>query len=115
MNTIDRVKEITERFSRNTAGRAVLDKFFSPEFVDWANGRKGDLRNYAAHLSGYRGTYEHFSIPAWDELFAAEDRVVAADALEAKRTDGRGEQIRAMPVWQFKNGKGTSLCEVDGH
>ncbi len=114
MSNVDLVKEITGQFARNTDDRAVLDKYFAPEFVHWANGHRGDLRSYAAHLSQYRKAYERFEIPSWDELFAAGDRVVAAYTLQAKKKDGEVEKIPVIAVWQIEGGKVTSLREVEG-
>ena len=54
MSNLDLVKEITARFEKNTDDRAVLDNYFSPDFVHWANGRRSDLQGYAAHLARYR-------------------------------------------------------------
>jgi ketosteroid isomerase-like protein len=115
MSNVELVNDITEQFARNTDDKAVLEKHFAPEFVHWTNGRKGDLRSYAAHLAAYRSAYDRFSIPSWDELFAAEDRVVVAYTLEAKKTDGAVERIPVMAVWTIENGKVTALREVDGH
>jgi ketosteroid isomerase-like protein len=115
MENIELVKEITGLFARNTEVRAVLDRYFAPDFVHWANGRQSDLKSYAARLDGYRNTYDGFSIPAWDELFAADDRVVVAYTLEAKKKDGSVERIPVMAIWRLKDGKVVALREVDGH
>jgi ketosteroid isomerase-like protein len=113
MSNLDRVKEITESFAREGDDRAVLDRFFAPEFEHWANGRRSDLKGYAAHLAGYRTRYESFRIPAWDELFAADDRVVAAYTLEAKTKGGSVERVPVMAIWRFRDGKVVSLRGVD--
>ncbi len=114
MDNLAAVKEITDQFAQNRDDQAVLNKYFAPDFVHWSNGQKSDLQGYASHLAGYRNAYDSFSIPAWDELFAADNKVVAAYTLEAKKKDGAVERIPVMAVWRFENGKVASLREVDG-
>jgi ketosteroid isomerase-like protein len=114
MGNVDLVKEITGQFARNIDDRAVLDKHFAPDFVHWANGKHSDLAGYAAHLAGYRGPYEAFTIPAWDEAFEAGDKVVVAYTLEAKKRAGGVDRIPVMAIWRIQGGKVVSLREVDG-
>jgi hypothetical protein len=114
VGNVDLVKEITGQFAKNTDDRPVLDKYFSPDFVHWANGKRSDLQGYAAHLGGYRGAYEGFTVPAWDEAFEAGDKVVVAYTLEAKKKGGGVDKIPVMAVWRIQSGKVVSLREVDG-
>ena len=57
--------------------------------------------------------YRRLRIPAWDELFAAGDRVVSAYTLEAERPNGEKEEMEVMAVWRIQGGKVGSLREVD--
>lgn len=113
MSNLDRVKEITDAFARNADDRQVLDRFFAPDFEHWANGRKSDLEGYATRLQNYRSRYEGFRMPAWDELFEADDRVVAAYVLEAKSKDGTVTHVPVIAIWRFKDDKVVALREVD--
>jgi SnoaL-like domain len=98
----------------NADARAVLDKYFAPDFVHWANGRRSDLQGYAARLASYRESYKDFNIPAWDEAFEAGEKVVVAYTLEASKKAGGVERIPVMAVWSVQGGKVTSLREVEG-
>ena len=114
MSNLDLVKEITARFEKNTHDQAVLEKYFSPDFVHWANGKRSDLQGYSAHLARYEREYKGFTIPTWDEGFEAGDKVVVAYTLEATRKDGGVERIPVMAIWRIQDGKVISLREVDG-
>jgi ketosteroid isomerase-like protein len=114
MGKVDLVKEITGQFAKNADDRAVLDKYFSPDFVHWADGKRSDLQGYAARLASYRASYERFTIPTWDEAFEAGDKVVVAYTLEASRKAGGVERIPVMAIWSVQGGKVTSLREVEG-
>ena len=82
--------------------------------MHWANGKQTDLSGYAKHLAGYRGPYESFAIPAWDEAFETGEKVVVAYVLEAKKKAGGTERIPVMAIWRIEGGKVASLREVDG-
>lgn len=113
VSNIDLVKEITEALARNTNDREVLERYFAPDFKHWANGSRSDLKGYATHLAGYQLRYESFRIPAWDELFEADDRVVAAYVLKAEDKDGATTRLAVIAIWRLKDGKVISLREVD--
>jgi hypothetical protein len=82
--------------------------------VHWANGKRSDLKGYAARLAGYPESYKGFTIPTWDEAFEAGDKVVVAYTLEASKKAGGAERIPVMAIWRVQSGKVTSLREVDG-
>lgn len=114
MGNVELVKEITGQFAKNAEARSVLDKYFSPNFVHWANGKRSDLQGYAARLADYREVYKDFTIPKWDEAFEAGDRVVVAYTLDANKKDGGVEHIPVIAIWNVEGGKVTSLREVEG-
>ena len=113
MTNVDLVREITDLFSRNKRDKDALAQYFSSDFQHWANGKRSDLGGYAAHLAKYGEAYEGFTIPQWDELFAADDKVVASYALEGKKKGGGTDRMAVMAIWRFKDGKVVSLREVD--
>jgi ketosteroid isomerase-like protein len=113
MDNIQIVKEVTEAFCDNRLDQQVLDKYFAPDFSHIANGRKTGLREYSEHLQRYMRDYQRFRIPAWDELFAVDDRVVAAYTLEGEKASGPTDRVNVMAVWRLKDGKIASLREVD--
>jgi hypothetical protein len=113
MDNVAIVKEITNRFCENSGDEEVLRQYFAPGFEHIANGARSDLSGYAAHLSSYGKKYRRFRIPAWDEAFAADDRVVVSYILEAEKSDGSRDRIAVIAIWRLKDGKVVALREVD--
>jgi ketosteroid isomerase-like protein len=112
MNNVDLVKEVVQKFCENKQDENVLNKYFAPDFEHTANGKRGRLKDYAERLAAYGKTYEHFRIPAWDDIFAAGDKVVTSYVLEANKA-GKHENFAVMAIWRVKDGKITALREVD--
>ncbi len=113
MSNLELVKEITDAFCSNHLDREVLSKYFARDFKHIANGEETDLAGYSAHLAEYGKNYKHFRIPAWDELFESGDKVVASYMLEGETSSGEKQSTAVMAVWRIKDGKVTSLREVD--
>ena len=113
MNNVDLVKEVIRVFCENKTDQKALDAHFSPDFEHWANGKKGGLKDYARRLAAYGAAYENFKIPTWDEVFAAEDKVVTSYVLEGRKKDGAEDRMAVMAVWHVKDGKIAALHEVD--
>jgi hypothetical protein len=82
--------------------------------VHHANGATSDKAGYLARGRGYREQYVSIDRPDFDELFEADDRVVAAYTLALQRQDGAAERMAVMAVWAVSDdGKVTALREVD--
>ena len=88
MDNVQIVKDITNAFCENKLDDKVLEQYFAKDFEHVVNGRHTDLKGYAEHLADYMREYRRFRIPAWDELFAAGDRVVSSYTLQAERPNG---------------------------
>jgi ketosteroid isomerase-like protein len=56
--------------------------------------------------------YISLSTPEWDELFAADDKVVCAYTFEGKRKDGTQERLAVIAIWRIRDGKIVALREV---
>jgi hypothetical protein len=113
MNNIEIVKEITNAFVKNLDDQEVLKKYFSPDFVHYANGQATDLKGYSARLSSYMGRYKSVKLSAWDELFAVDDKVVVSYILELETKEGVSQKAAVMAIWRLQEGKVVSLREVD--
>jgi ketosteroid isomerase-like protein len=113
MSNLDLVKEITDAFCSNHLDREVLSKYFDRDFKHIANGAETDLAGYSAHLAEYGSAYKHFRIPAWEELFESGDKVVTSYMLEGDTASGEKQNTAVMAIWRIKDGKVTSLREVD--
>jgi SnoaL-like domain len=113
MDNIAIVKEITNRFCENTGDAEALRQYFAPGFEHIANGTRSDLSGYAAHLASFGKKYRRFRIPAWDEAFASDDKVVVSYTLEAEKSDGSRDKIAVIGIWRLKDGKVVALREVD--
>jgi SnoaL-like domain len=87
---------------------------FADDFVHHANGATSDKAGYLARGRHYREQYASISRPEFDELFEADDRVVAAYTLALHGQDGADERTAVMAVWTISDdGKVTALREVD--
>jgi hypothetical protein len=113
MENVAIVKEITNRFCENIQDEAVLRQYFAPEFVHVANGVRSDLSGYATRPAAYGKKYRRYRIPAWDEAFAADDKVVVSYTLEAEKADGPPDKLAVIAIWHLKDGKVVALREVD--
>jgi ketosteroid isomerase-like protein len=113
LDNIDIVKEITRTFSENRHDQEMLQKYFAPDFEHIANGEQTDLEGYTARLTNYMRDYQGFKVPAWDELFSTDDKVVVSYTLEAKRSDGAQDKIVVMAIWRLRDGRVVELREVD--
>jgi ketosteroid isomerase-like protein len=113
MDNIEIVKEITNALCENKHDQQILTQYFAPGFEHIANGRRTNLEGYAKHLASYMSTYKSFSITAWDDIFAAGDKVVASYTLEGKADAGERERVAVMAIWRLSDGKVVSLREVD--
>ena len=113
MNNIQIVKEITNAFCENRDDQQILAKYFARNFEHATNGQHTDLKGYSEHLAGYMRKFKKFRVLAWDELFQADDKVVASYTLEGEMDAGGKEQIVVMAIWRLANGKVVSLREVD--
>jgi hypothetical protein len=113
MDNIEIVKEITNAFVKNMDDQEILKKYFSPDFVHYANGQATDLKGYSVHLSNYMGMYKTIKLLAWDELFAVDDKVVVSYILESETKEGVSQKAAVMAIWRLKDGKVVSLREVD--
>lgn len=113
MNNVEIVKKVTHAFCENRLDQQVLRQYFAPTFKHVANGRQSDLKEYSKRLASYTEGYKSLEIPKWDELFAADDKVVASYTLEAETEAGKKEKLAIMAVWTLANGKVESLREVD--
>jgi ketosteroid isomerase-like protein len=113
MDNVAIVKEILSRLCENLQDQEVLRNYFAPQFEHIANGVRSDLSGYGAHLANFAKRYPRVRIPAWDEAFAAEDKVVLAYTLEATKSDGSTDRIPVMMIWRLKDGKVVALREVD--
>ncbi len=112
MSNIEIIKEVTDAFLQNRYDLEILDKYFAPDFERTANGQRSDLKGYAAHLTDYMRDYISLSTPEWDELFAADDKVVCAYTFEGKRRDGTQERLAVIAIWRIRDGKIVALREV---
>jgi SnoaL-like domain len=74
-----------------------------------ASGKEG----YAARLAAYGKKYRRYRIPAWDEAFAADDKVVVSYTLVAEKADGPPDTLAVIAIWRLNDGKVVALREVD--
>jgi ketosteroid isomerase-like protein len=113
MDNLEIVREVTDAFCQNRLDQRALETYFAPDFQHVANGKTTDLRGYSQRLDTYMKDYDRFRIPAWDELFAAGDKVVTSYTLEGEKKSGGRDTMNVMAVWRLSDGKIASLREVD--
>lgn len=75
--------------------------------------RRRTKAGYLARGREYREQFASIDRPQFGELFAVDDRVVAAYTLALHRRDGSTERMAVMATWTVADGKITALREVD--
>jgi ketosteroid isomerase-like protein len=107
------IRDVTFKMCDRDFDLDLVESTFADDFVHHGNGATTDKTGYLARGREYREQYSSIDRPEFDELFAVDDRVVAAYTLNLHRQDGSSEHMAVMAIWTVDDGKITALREVD--
>ncbi|HYY22494.1 MAG TPA: nuclear transport factor 2 family protein [Thermoleophilaceae bacterium] len=113
MDTVEFVRDLTFKMCDRDFDLELVESTYADDFVHHGNGATTDKAGYLARGREYREQYASIDRPDFDELFAADDRVVVAYTLTLHRHDGSVERMAVMAIWTVADGMVTALREVD--
>jgi hypothetical protein len=113
VDPVEFIRDITLKMCDHDFDLDLVESTYTDDFVHQANGGTTDKAGYLARGREYREQYASIDRPEFDELFAVDDRVVAAYTLTLHRHDGAAERMAVMAIWTVADGKVTALREVD--
>jgi hypothetical protein len=98
VDTVEFIRDITFKMCDPDFDLDLVESTYSDDFVHHGNGAKTDTAGYLARGRQYREQYASIDRPEFDELFAVDDRVVAAYTPRLHRHDGSTERMAVMAM-----------------
>ena len=88
VDTVEFIRDVTFKMCDRDFDLDLVESTYSDDFVHHGNGATSDKAGYLTRGREYRKQYASIDRPAFDELFAVDDRVVVAYALGCTATTG---------------------------
>ena len=92
MDAVEFIRDVTYKMCDRDFDLDLVESTFADDFVHHGNGATTDRAGYLARGREYREQFASIDRPQFGELFAVDDRVVAAYTLALHRRDGSTER-----------------------
>jgi ketosteroid isomerase-like protein len=97
-------------FASDSFDRQVLERYFSPKFVQHADGKTLDFAGLVDHVRELKQTVTNLCF-TFERMVAEGDCVMDVHRVEGKKRDGgQGLAVRLFSLWVIENGK-IILCD----
>jgi ketosteroid isomerase-like protein len=97
-------------FAGDSFDKQVLERYFSPKFIQHADGERLDFGGLVNHIAELKRTTTQLRF-TFERMFAEGACVMDIHRVEGKKRDGgRGFAVRLFSLWVIENGK-IVLCD----
>lgn len=102
-----------DMFERDSFDARVIDRYFSPKYVQHADGATLNFDGFVDHVRELKRTVGKLDV-TFEQMVAEGDKVMEIHRVEGEKRDGGKFTARLMSFWLIEDGK-IVLCDELSH
>ena len=96
-------------FEKDSFDRNILERYFSPKFIQHADGKTLDFEGLINHVHELKRTVTHLSF-SFEHMLAEGNKVMDIHRVDGEKRAGGAVSVRLFSLWVIEDGK-IVLCD----